>query len=137
MSDTLKPPPYRPRLKEGEVDKEAKLTEDQLHGRDVAIRNIVVTMAVGIYAGLVFLLRELPGGGGPYVFFLGLVPSMAYWVVVLILTMVYLARTDARARIRDLLVVLTALALASAACSAIRYENDPVGWHQDLDRKFF
>jgi hypothetical protein len=61
MTDTLRPPPYRPRSKEGEPEREAPLTEEQLHTRDSVIVGIGIVAGIGVYAGLVLLLRELPG----------------------------------------------------------------------------
>lgn len=130
---TLKPPPYKPRPKEGEEDREDKLTGEQLEGRERVMRAILVTMGVGAYAGLVLLVRELPGGGLPYVFPFSRIPSIVLWLAAIILG---LAWSGQKSRILALLLALTFLAAASLLGSGFAYHADPQGWLHDLGLKF-
>jgi hypothetical protein len=105
VTGALRPPPQRPRLKEGEVDREEKLSESQLAGRDRVIRQLLFIVGVTVYSGFVFLLREfLPGGGYPWPF--SMIPSLLLWPIVLGLGV--LAAHDPAKR-RTLLLALTVL----------------------------
>jgi len=133
MTDTMRPPPYRPRPKEGEEDRAPKLGEDELQFRDLVIRRILVTMGVGVFSGAALMTRELPGGGLPYVFPLSAVPSFVLWLITLLLATVWTGR---KGRVRVLLLALAALAVASLLGVALRYTHGPASWWQDFWTRF-
>ena len=123
------PPPYRPRPKEGEEDKEEKLTEQQLEDRNHLIQVLLVAMGVGAYAGLALLTRELPGGSLPYVFPLSKVPSVAFWLVAIVFAFRWSGR---RPRLVALVSALTLLASLSLLGAALAYHADPAAWKATL-----
>jgi hypothetical protein len=109
VTGTLRPPPYKPRLKEGEVDREEKLDEGQLANRDRVIRSLVVILALWVYSGFVFLVREvLPGGGYPWPF--SYVPTFIALPFVLLCAVVW---ANDRGKRKGLLLALTVLLAAS------------------------
>jgi len=123
MTGTLRPPPYRPRPKEGEEEaREPKLGEADLRLREMLIKRILVIMGVGALSGVVFILRELPGGGLPYVIPLSRVPSIALWPVTLLLATWWAGRGD---MIRALVFALLALGVVSLLGIVMRYLEDP------------
>jgi hypothetical protein len=133
LSGALRPPPYRPRPKEGEPDREAPLSEDQLRVRSSVIRTILVTLGVGAYGGFVLFLRELPGGGLPYYFPLSMIPSVVLWLIVLVLALVW---SGQKGQIRTLLIALTLVAVTSLAGVLIEYNANPQFWWRDFYMRF-
>ena len=121
MSDTLRPPPYRPRPKEGEERREEKLSESELGARDRVIRSLLVILGLSAYSGFVFLVRELlPGGEYPWPFWM--VPSFIAWPFVLVCAVVW---ANDRAKRRGLFLVLTLLLAVSVVCSVLTFLTDP------------
>jgi len=133
MSGPLKPPPTRPRTPEEEEVREAPLSEEQLADRTTLIRVLLVAMGVGAYTGVALLTRELPGGGLPYVFPLSRVPSLAFWLVILVLALLWSRR---KPRIIALLGVVTLVAALSVLGAAIAHQRDPAAWSQEMQLKF-
>ena len=126
MSGALRPPPYRPRPKEGEENAAAPKADLEL--RKLLIQRILVVVGVGALSGVVLLLRELPGGGLPYVLPL---PSIALWLVSLLLATLWAGRRD---MIRTLLSALLMLAVFSLLGIALSYSSDPGFWWQQVLR---
>lgn len=128
-----KPPPARPKPTEDDNGKEAPLSEEQLADRTTLIRVLLVAMGVGAYAGIALLTRELPGGALPYVFPLSKVPSLAIWLLVLVLALMWSRR---KPRIVALLCVMTLLAGLSVLGAGIAHRRDPAAWSQEFRLKF-
>jgi len=122
VTDSLRPPPYRPRPKEGEERREEKLTESQLENRDRIIRSLFVILGLSAYSGFVFLLRELlPGGNYPWPF--SMVPSFIAWPFTLLCAIVW---ANDREKRRWLFLVLTLLLAVSIVGSILRALNSPI-----------
>lgn len=133
MSDALRPPRYRPKSAEGESDREAPLSEEQLDDRDALIRVVLVAMGVAAYAGVALFTRELPGGGLPYVFPFSKLPSLAIWGIAIVLAFAWSRR---KPRLLTLLGVVTLLAAASLLGAAISYNRDSAAWSREYHQKF-
>jgi hypothetical protein len=136
MSDALKPPPYRPRPQEGETDREAPLTEEQLHDRESLIGAILIVMGMGALAGLALLVRELPGGGLPFAGPLARIPSVMFWLLALAYAIAVVGRHDRRRKLSILVAVLALVAALSGLGVALAHQRDPVQWTRDLETRF-
>jgi hypothetical protein len=126
MSGSLRPPPYRPRPKEGEENAAAPKADLEL--RSLLIRRILVVAGVGALSGVVLLLRELPGGGLPYVLPL---PSILLWLVSLFLATIWAGRRDMTRTLVFAILVLGGFSLLGIALS---YASDPGFWSQAVLR---
>ncbi len=98
MTDLLRPPPYRKRPVEI-VQDEDPAAQDQRLRRELT-RAVVAMFVVGGIAFLVFALGALPGG------------SLAFFLI-LVATVVVMARRKWKRDLRTLLILLAALALVS------------------------
>jgi len=132
VSGPLRPPP-RPGPEEDDDGPEKPLSEDQLQDRTTLIRVLLVALGVGAYAGVALLTRELPGGELPYFFPLSKIPSLAIWLLALVLALIWSRR---KPRILALLGVVTLLAALSVLGAAIAYQRDPAAWRQEFQLKF-
>ena len=137
---SLRPPPYRKRPKPGDEDADgpSKLTEEQFATRDTLLKGIAITTGMALFAGVALILRELPGGGLPYVLPLSLVPSFVLWLAAVGWTVWILASRahGRRSGLVTLVVVLALFAAFSLLGAGLRYSEDPVGFERDIVLKF-